>query len=73
MRREFIDLLAIQNDLPRGRKFKPGDHTQSGGLAAAGWAEQCHQFTLLDLKINIVHRSDFAYSAARRKNFGYMV
>ena len=52
--------IAVQSDRPATRRLQSGDGAQRGGLAAAGRAEQRHQFAGRDVEADAVHRDDVA-------------
>ncbi|MCY1307851.1 hypothetical protein D9M70_578160 [compost metagenome] len=54
LRRQLVDAFSGDADLARGDAFKPGDHAQKRRLAAAGWADEHHEFAVADLEIDIV-------------------
>jgi hypothetical protein len=60
LRRDVVDLLAVDEDGALADVFEAGDHPQRGGLAAAGWADQHHEFLVLDFQVRVVHRRDVA-------------
>ena len=41
----LADARAFKKNLAAGKRLKPGDGAQRGGLAAARWAEQTADFT----------------------------
>ncbi len=41
------DIFAANQNPPRGGMLQPGQQSQRGGFAAAGWPEQRHQRTRL--------------------------
>jgi len=61
---EFIDAFAADLHLSGSDIFKPGDHAQKRGLAAARRANQHDKFPVFDLKINAVQNSMFAIAFA---------
>ena len=56
VRREIADLLPRKQNLPPRRLFKPRDHAQRGGFAAAGGPEKGHKFSLSDIQADVVDR-----------------
>ena len=55
-RRHVVDDVAADPDLPGGNLFQPGDHAQRGGLAAAGGADQHHEFAIGNFQVDAFHR-----------------
>src|SRR5262245_37848431 len=47
---DFVDLAVTDPDFPVSRFFEPGDNTQHGCFAAAGWPDKDHEFAVIDLK-----------------------
>ena len=47
VRRGFSDVLAVEDDATAGGHFKACYHTESGGFATAGRAEECDKLTAL--------------------------
>ena len=54
------DLLSLNADMPRRRRFKTRHHAQHRRLAAAGRAQQRHKLTLADIKIKVFDNTGFA-------------
>jgi hypothetical protein len=50
------DVLVVDQHLAGVGLFEPGEHTQRGGLAAAGGAEQGEEFAGPDGEIEAVER-----------------
>ena len=65
-RRQVVDDLATDEDLPRGRRFEPGDHSEQRGLAAARRPEEDEELALLGREIHSVDRADVAEVLADR-------
>ena len=56
VRRQPHDVLPGQQDLPGGGALKAGQHTQQGGLAAAGGTQQGEDLALLDIQCDLIYR-----------------
>ena len=54
--RHLSNVGAVHNDLPRRRYFKPGDHSERGGLAAARRAEKRKELSGADRQVHVVDR-----------------
>ena len=54
------DVLAVEDDLPAGDAFKPGQAAQQGGLAAAGRPQQGDKLPFVDVEVDFVQDSVFA-------------
>ena len=54
------DVVAVDQDLARGRLLEAGDHPQRRRLAAAGRAEQGEELALRDLEVELAHRDEVA-------------
>ena len=52
--------LVADGDAAGGGRFQTRDHTQGGGLAAAGGAEQGDKSVVLDDEVQILHGVEFA-------------
>ena len=50
------DILITDADAALVHFLKASEHAQSGGLAAAGRADEHKELTILDIKIQIIHR-----------------
>ena len=48
----------VYDDLALGDLLKAGDHTQGGGLAAAGGADQDDEFLIRDVYVELLHRDN---------------
>ena len=57
--RQPAHILPAQQNLARSGRFKPGQHAQQGGLAAARAAQQRKNFALADGQAHLVHRHRF--------------
>ena len=51
----MADIFPVQKDLTLGRKFKTGDHSQRGRLAAAGRTEKGNELALFHGQIEVLH------------------
>ena len=60
MRGGARDVGALEEDAARARPVGAGDAIQQAGLAGAVWADDGHQFALLDSKRYIIERLDAA-------------
>ena len=56
----FGDVFTVDENLPAGRAFQPGDEAKDGGFAAAGGAEQGGHGAALDGKVEMVDDHGFA-------------
>jgi hypothetical protein len=56
-RRSFTTTV-IDGDGAAGDFFETGDHAQSGRLAAAGGADEDHEFTVGDFEVDALHRTE---------------
>ena len=65
--RQFVDVLAVQNHLAKGRKLKPGDQAQRRRLAAAGRPQQRDKLAALDVDAHVVHGAHIAAAVAAGK------
>ena len=65
IRRQVGHVLAVQQNLARGGLVEPGDHAQTGGLAAAGGTEHGEELTILNIKCHIVHGINVSTKAPR--------
>ena len=54
VRRNVVDALAEEEDVPLIGRFEAADHAQGRGLAAAGWAEQREEFVVVDVEVDAV-------------------
>ena len=57
-RRQMGDILAINQHLPRGGCFEPGNDAQGGGFAAAGRAQKDAKGTRFNAQLHRMQRSD---------------
>src|ERR687897_897638 len=57
-RRQVVDDLPVDEDLPLARLLQPGDGAQQGGLAAPRGAEEDEVFALLGGQVDAVHGVD---------------
>ncbi|AEW72855.1 hypothetical protein EcWSU1_01416 [Enterobacter ludwigii] len=55
IRRHAGKIDTIQHDLPGGRLFKTGQHTQQGRFTAARCAQKGKNFTFVDSQADVVH------------------
>ncbi|MNJ56352.1 hypothetical protein D3C77_518940 [compost metagenome] len=46
------DDAAVDGDFPRGRLFKPRQHAEQGRFSAAGGAQNSHELTVRNVKID---------------------
>ena len=53
-----IDQLAVDVQLAFGNLLQAGHHAQSGGLAAAGGADQDDELLILDIQVELLDRYD---------------
>ncbi|MNQ22351.1 hypothetical protein D3C85_354930 [compost metagenome] len=53
VRRHVVDRTACQQDLARRRRFKAGEHHQTGGLAGAGRPEQGEEFAFANVQVEV--------------------
>ena len=60
LRSHVVDQAVADVQLAVGDVFQAGDHTQGGGLTAAGGADQDDEFLVLDVQIEGLH-SDNAF------------
>ena len=58
VRRDPRDVLALEPDDARGRRFEAGDHPQRRGLAAARRAEHREELAARDAEVGVVHRDE---------------
>jgi hypothetical protein len=66
-RRQVVDDVAADYDVPRGLRFQTGDYSQKGGLATARRPKQHHEFA-------VRHREADAIDGCNlRKVLGYLV
>src|SRR3954453_2250657 len=56
----IADRPAVQADFARGWVFKAGDHTQAGGLPAAGWAKHREELAIANLHTDMIDCRDIA-------------
>jgi hypothetical protein len=56
LRRHVVDHLAVDRDLAGADLLEPGDHPQRRRLAAAGRADQHHEFLVGDVEVDAAHR-----------------
>ena len=56
-----------------GRIFEAGDHSQSGGLAAAGGPQQGYHLAVFNLKVDMVHSHKVLAAIWLLKNFGHVL
>ncbi len=59
------DVLALDEDPPRGRPVEAGDQAQRCGLAAPGRAEERDELAALDVEVDAVERDDVAEAAVQ--------
>ena len=59
------DILAIQQDFPRSRRFEAGDQAQQRSLAAARGTKKRKELTLADVYRDIVKRTQGAVALAK--------
>ena len=52
------NVIPIQDDFALRRVQKPGDHVDSGGLAAAALSDEAQTFAGHQLKADMIHRGD---------------
>ena len=57
--RAVRDVFTIQQDLPAGGLLKPGNHAQRRGLTATAGAKKGYELALFNLKLEILHSSEF--------------
>ena len=60
------DIATLQEDGACRRALEAGDHSQHGGLAAAGRAEQREELAFADAEIDRIDRDDFVLAGAER-------
>jgi len=53
LRRQVVDHLAVEHDLPRGDRLEPGDHPEGGRLAAARWADEDDELAGPHLEVEV--------------------
>ena len=58
--RNIVAELAVDVELTLGNLLQAGDHTQSGGLTAAGRTDQDDEFLIFDIKVEIGDCNDTA-------------
>ena len=63
-RRQVVDDLPADADVPRGLGLEPGDDPQQGGLAAAGSAEQHDEFAIGDVEVDALQHVGLAEGLA---------
>ena len=54
VRRNVVDALSEEENVPLIGRFKAADHAQGRGLAAAGGAEQREEFVVVDVEVDVV-------------------
>ena len=54
VRRNVVDALSEEENVPLIGRFEAADHAQGRGLAAAGWAEQREEFVVVDVEVDAV-------------------
>ena len=54
VRRDVVDALTEEENVPLVGRFKAADHAQRCGLAAAGGAEQREKFVVVDVEVDAV-------------------
>ena len=57
--RHVVDDVAADQDVAAGDVLQPRDHAQRRRLAAAGWADQHHEFVVGNIEIDAAHGLDF--------------
>ena len=60
VRRDKAHILSVDDDLPFGWHFEPGNHPKQRGFATARWPKQNEKFPSANIEADIVHRSHFA-------------
>ena len=60
VRRQPRHVLALEFDEAGRGLLEPADHPQRRGLAAAGWAEEGEELTVLDVERDVVHGGHIA-------------
>ncbi len=58
LRRQVVDDLAADRYFATGDFLKPRDHPQRRAFAAAGGADEDHEFLVRDVEVDIAHRDD---------------
>ena len=56
------DVLAVEQDLARGRKLEAGDQAKQGCLAAARRTQQREEFIVADRDSNVVNSSNSVFA-----------
>jgi hypothetical protein len=60
VRFDVVHHPAIKPDLALARCFKPGQHAQGRGLAAAGRAHDGHELALADFQVHLLDGDEVA-------------
>jgi hypothetical protein len=60
-----LGMNAINEQVAGGDPFQAGDHAQQRGLAAAGRADEDHEFPILDVEVDPLDDLDVTVGLAR--------
>src|ERR1700679_3053169 len=63
---QVLNVAAFETDGSAGRLDQPQDQPRGGGLAAAGFADQCQGLTAVQNKGNTVDGADSGFRAAKQ-------
>ena len=54
-RRDIVHQVPVNIKFTAGNIFQTGDHSQGGGLSAAGRTDEDDEFLIFNVKIHIMH------------------
>src|ERR1700682_6067784 len=60
-RREIVDNLPADENLPGGGSFHPGDHPQQGRFPGAGGPEENQKLAFASLEVHVVDGSELSF------------
>ena len=66
---DFVDPFPVDIDRPPSDFFQSRHHPEGGGLATARWADQNHEFPVLDFKVGVVDSHFFGATLLPRIDF----
>ena len=71
--RNIVDILTHKDNIALVSSFKAADKAQSGGLAAAGGAQQSNKFIIVNVQTDIVQNNSFVIGFADVFKFYYLL